>query len=955
VASAIAVVALLAATRPPSFAQDPAPLVVRPGPPPLDDFETDADGDQIPDGWYNLRDARTVPGGVVGPTCFEFTNDRPGRPARASRAFGVDGRTNSALVVGLWIKIDAIARGERVGEEPHLVIDFLDESLQVVRRGTIGPWLPPTVPPSDWVRVAKRLEVPRESRDALLSVGLLGATGSLWIDGLSIESVPRDPVPTTSLVLNGDIELGDPAPTHWHVANGARRAFPGHDSPTGLELSGSGAQAQIPIAVPIDQLTDVRIRCEARASGLRASGGAAAAIYFLDPSGRVLPGTLGGQRLFRFAGTFPWQAFDSTVRVPPGAYRAVIQLDKADSLGTLSFDNLVVTASPDPERARWTPGHMRADTSGWHPYVPSDVIQPGSALDASYLLEKPAGGRGFVNVKNHRLAFERGPRARFFGAALLPPLAVAEPETADALADNLARRGINLVRLTDLDAPYGPGRSLIDDTAENTSTLDPQALARFDHTVAALSARGIYTSLEFSSARRAREGDGVPGSAGLPPGGGPAAGFDSDYRALVARFARALIEHVNPETNRALKDDPALAWVALSGETSLFDLIDDPAALPTELKDRLRSIAESRSLGAGRRLWQALEADQWWTLATELREAGLRVPIAGGSHWRREPEFNAAQAGTGLDLIDDRIFFQPQPCALSHRRGLRFDLAGGLINDAARKRRADRPYVVSQWCSRTGGLWADPDEATDLLIAADQAAAEDWDALVRRGVFFEPEVWGTAPPGTCGGRDIFPISEALNANPAVFAMLPHASSLFLRAGPADSAKPGRAAPSSRAIINSNSGRVLIHRPHTCALAVLDDRRPATVGSLTLEVSTPGAVLAVTSVGSETLAQAKRLLVTAIGRVEPTGHTYLDGCLSIPASPGGPPLLLEPVEARITWKQAERVEAFALDSSGRRAASVPLEETPEGFRLRFDGISPGLHWELATSPGPSPNE
>jgi hypothetical protein len=66
-------------------------------------------------------------------------------------------------------------------------------------------------------------------------------------------------------------------------------------------------------------------------------------------------------------------------------------------------------------------------------------------------------------------------------------------------------------------------------------------------------------------------------------------------------------------------------------------------------------------------------------------------------------------------------------------------------------------------------------------------------------------------------------------------------------------------------------------------------------------------------------------------------------------------LLEPVEARITWKQAERVEAFALDSSGRRAASVPLEETPEGFRLRFDGISPGLHWELATSPGPSPNE
>src|SRR6185312_7997775 len=37
------------------------------GPKPLEDFEVDTDADGIPDGWYNLRDAKLVEGGVGGP------------------------------------------------------------------------------------------------------------------------------------------------------------------------------------------------------------------------------------------------------------------------------------------------------------------------------------------------------------------------------------------------------------------------------------------------------------------------------------------------------------------------------------------------------------------------------------------------------------------------------------------------------------------------------------------------------------------------------------------------------------------------------------------------------------------------------------------------------------------------------------------------------------------------
>ena len=43
-----------------------------------------------------------------------------------------------------------------------------------------------------------------------MSVGLLGATGILDVDGLTIDLVPVGGGRTTNLVVNGDFELGDP-------------------------------------------------------------------------------------------------------------------------------------------------------------------------------------------------------------------------------------------------------------------------------------------------------------------------------------------------------------------------------------------------------------------------------------------------------------------------------------------------------------------------------------------------------------------------------------------------------------------------------------------------------------------------------------------------------------------------------------------------------------------------
>ncbi len=104
----------------------------------------------------------------------------------------------------------------------------------------------------------------------------------------------------------------------------------------------------------------------------------------------------------------------------------------------------------------------------------------------------------------------------------------------------------------------------------------------------------------------------------------------------------------------------------------------------------------------------------------------------------------------------------------------------GLAAFAALKRRPDRPYVVGQWCNQTSGAWSFPREAADQLLGVYTAVVGDWDALVRRGVFVYPSTWGDGPSGTVGGDDIFQVAEVINGSPHIYALWPHAASLFLR-------------------------------------------------------------------------------------------------------------------------------------------------------------------------------
>ncbi len=234
-------------------------------------------------------------------------------------------------MLGLWVRQADIQLGERTGAEPALLDPVLRRrAAHAVSRGMLGPWTH-TVG-GRWTRVVKRIPVPPGAKDAILSTGLMGSTGTLDIDGLTVELVPIGGAATTNLIVNGDFELGDPGPAHW-TRQGRASGLPGQRLPgragavscpvvrqsrrgaAGRSVRGAGASRSRP---------DVR-DCEAPTGRRRRS-------IFLE---RITaersrrPGRDIGEPVLSWSGTSGWQDQTAVVPVPPGAVRAVLS-DRED-------------------------------------------------------------------------------------------------------------------------------------------------------------------------------------------------------------------------------------------------------------------------------------------------------------------------------------------------------------------------------------------------------------------------------------------------------------------------------------------------------------------------------------------------------------------------------------------------------------------------------------------------
>ncbi|MEX0701658.1 MAG: protein-L-isoaspartate(D-aspartate) O-methyltransferase [Planctomycetales bacterium] len=162
---------------------DPAsPKIVNGG------FEVDANEDGRADNWHYQRQTELISQGApAGERFLRFTNFDANRLSQGLQGLGVDGRRIRSVTVSLLVKHDDTAAGAQPLEQPALMIHFYDSRRDNAGSGGVGPWLGTR----GWHRVQKEIPVPATAREAVIRIGLNGATGTLDIDDLSITPNPR--------------------------------------------------------------------------------------------------------------------------------------------------------------------------------------------------------------------------------------------------------------------------------------------------------------------------------------------------------------------------------------------------------------------------------------------------------------------------------------------------------------------------------------------------------------------------------------------------------------------------------------------------------------------------------------------------------------------------------------------------------------------------------------------
>jgi len=211
--------------------------------------------------------------------------------------------------------------------------------------------------------------------------------------------------------------------------------------------------------------------------------------------------------------------------------------------------------------------------SSWH----KDILSPiSSPIDLSYLNKDhiPAGKKGFIKRKNDQLFFEDGTPAKFWGANIQAS-ALFQSSSTDIKrhAKRIAQLGFNLIRIHHHDSSWVTP-NIFKDQNNNTHELSGSALKKVDWWIKCLKDEGVYIWLDLHVGRRFTENDGITNFSDFSKGKSHAEAkgfnyYNKDVQALMQAFNKAYLTHVNPHTQLAYKDDPAVIALLITNENDL--------------------------------------------------------------------------------------------------------------------------------------------------------------------------------------------------------------------------------------------------------------------------------------------------------------------------------------------------------------------------------------------------
>jgi hypothetical protein len=376
-----------------------------------------------------------------------------------------------------------------------------------------------------------------------------------------------------------------------------------------------------------------------------------------------------------------------------------------------------------------------------------------------------------------------------------------------------------------------------------------------------------------------------------------------------------------------------------------------------------------------------------------VRGLGYRGPLTGSNHWISHPADLALNAKLGN--IDRHAYWGHPQGGWDYGPSVTFDPnpllknpTAGIVGELASRRVQGLPFIATEWGSSAPNDY----RADGPLTMAVACSLQDWSAIqfsfshtdaadfdTYQGVlgsFFDAiyqPVWMTLWPAVAtmlqrgdvavdGGPGAWEsFSPAELADPSLSRQGSGDAAFAARSGVRFGAPDGALTPAlarARATVDgwvrSPDGSVR-HNPDKGLLIVATDRTAAVAGlagsqgelhagSLSVNLSSPYAVVVLTSLDDKALAESGRALLVAGGNAVNTGMVKRWGGGGI-ADPGKAPVLVEPIQGKVSLACNGPRKVWALDSDGRRAAAVPADYADGELRFELRPEDKALAWEL----------
>jgi hypothetical protein len=177
-----------------------------------------------------------------------------------------------------------------------------------------------------------------------------------------------------------------------------------------------------------------------------------------------------------------------------------------------------------------------------------------------------AAARGRVRLSDDgHLVYADGTRCRLYGTTVQFGGCFPDQATADVLAKKFRSLGYNCVRFSYMDNTWFPGASIIG-AGDVTGPLSPEGMARLDYFVHALEQQGIHPTFTMHGAWQPKPQDGIPDTLGW--GTRTPLMLDERVQNIQRNIMKKFLEHVNPHTGLAYKDDPAIPFITVAEDVS---------------------------------------------------------------------------------------------------------------------------------------------------------------------------------------------------------------------------------------------------------------------------------------------------------------------------------------------------------------------------------------------------